>query len=241
MSFPLVQLVALLFSVATLSAQASDLADLERAANSPPSDVQAQRRLAAYETAGRRLDAVTAWTRVTELAPQAPSGWHALGLAYSALSQEAIGSFEDRAEAAVWRQLLIADGLLATGHLTDDAFAIHRSIEASCLDGDDPRLDCEIYERSGHAAWAARERKQGVVAPDACAARKALCEFRGDAIAVLDASLAGTDAESRYWRARAARELARATTRTSTRSPTRRSGARPARRSHGPRIGTRTQ
>ena len=56
---------------------------------------------------------------------------YALGLAYSAVSQEAIGSFEDRAEDAVWRQLLIADGLLATGHLTD-AFAIYRSVEASC-------------------------------------------------------------------------------------------------------------
>ena len=135
----------------------------------------------------------------------------ALGLAYSALSQEAIGSFEDRAEAAVWRQLLIADGLLATGHLTD-AFAIYRSVEASCLDGDDPRLDCEIYERSGHAAWAARERKQGRPRAGACATRKALCEFRGGRYrSALDAALAGTDAESRYWRARAARELARAT------------------------------
>ena len=213
MPFPLVQLAALLVSVATLSAQASDLANLERAVAARPSDVQAQRRLAAaYATAGRRLDAVTAWTRVTELAPQAPSGWYALGLAYSALSQEAIGSFEDRAEAAVWRRLLIADGLLATGHLTD-AFAIYRSIE-----GQLPSMVtihdsiAEIYERSGHAAWAARERKQGVVAPDTCAARKALCEFRGGRYrGALDASLAGTDAESRYWRARAARELARAT------------------------------
>ena len=213
MSFPLVQLIALLFSVATLSPQASDLADLERAVTARPSDVQAQRRLAAaYETAGRRLDAVTAWTRVTELAPQAPSGWYALGLAYSALSQEAIGSFEDRAEAAVWRQLLIADGLLATGHLTD-AFAIYRSVE--------PQLPsivtihdsiAEIYERSGQTAWAARERKQGVLPADACATRKALCEFRGGRYrSALDAALAGTDDESRYWRARTARELARAT------------------------------
>ena len=213
MSFPLVQLIALLFSVATLSAQASDLADLERAVTARPSDVQAQRRLAAaYETAGRRLDAVTAWTRVTELAPEAPSGWYALGLAYSALSQEAIGSFEDRAEAAVWRQLLIADGLLATGHLTD-AFAIYRSVEPqlpSIVTIHDSIAD--IYERSGQTAWAARERKHGVLPADACATRKALCEFRGGRYrSALDASLAGTDAESRYWRARAARELARAT------------------------------
>ena len=212
MFFLPLQLAALAFSIATLSAQSGDLADLERAAAARPSDVQAQRRLAAaYETAGRGLDAVTAWTRVTELAPQAPSGWYALGLAYSAVSQEAIRSFDDRAEDAVWRQLLIADGLLATGHLTD-AFAIYRSVEAQL-----PSMVtihesvASIYERSAHAAWATTERQRGVLATDACAKRKALCEFRaGRYRSALDASLTGADAESRYWRARSARELARA-------------------------------
>ena len=212
MSFLPLHLAALAFSVATLSAQSSDLADLERAAAARPSDVQTQRRLAAaYETAGRRLDAVTAWTRVTELAPQAPGGWYALGLAYSAVAQEAIRSFDDRAEDAAWRQLLIADGLLATGHLTD-AFAIYRSVEAQL-----PSMVtihesvASIYERSAHEEWAARERKRGVLPADACAKRKALCEFRaGRYRSALDASLTGSDAESRYWRARAARELARA-------------------------------
>ena len=179
MSFLPFQLATVVFSIAMLSAQSSALADLERAAAASPSDVQTQRRLAAaYETAGRRLDAVAAWSRVTELAPQAQGGWYALGLAYSAVSQEAIRSFDDRAEDAVWRQLLIADGLLATGHLTD-AFAIYRSVEAQL-----PSMVtihesvAQIYERSGHAAWAARERTRGVLSAEACASRKALCEFR---------------------------------------------------------------
>lgn len=212
MSFPSVPLAALLLSLATLAPQSSALADLERAAAANPSDMPAQRRLAAaYETAGRPLDAVTAWIRVTELAPQAPSGWYALGLAYSAVSQEAIRSFDDRAEDASWRQLLIADGLLATGHLTD-AFAIYRSVEARL-----PSMVtihesvASIYERSAHEEWAARERKRGSLPADACAERKALCEFRaGRYRAALEAAAAGTDAESRYWRARSARELARA-------------------------------
>ena len=174
--------------------------------------MQVQRRLAAaYETAGRRLDAVAAWTRVTELAPQTPSGWYALGLAYNAVSQEATRSFEDRPQDAAWRQLLIADGLLATSHLTD-AFAIYRSIEEQL-----PTMVtihesvAQIYERSGHEAWAARERKRAVVPADACATRRALCEFHARRYrSALDAALTGADAESRYWRARAARELARA-------------------------------
>jgi tetratricopeptide (TPR) repeat protein len=211
-SFLPLQLAALALSIATLSAQPSDLADLERAAAARPADVQTQRRLAAaYERAGRTLDAAVAWTRVTELAPQAPSAWYALGLAYSAVSQEAMRSFGDGAEDAVWRQLLIADGLLATGHLTD-AFAIYRSVEArlpSMVTIHDSVAS--IYERSKHQAWAARERKRGVLPAGACATRKALCEFRaGRYRSALDAALTRADAESRYWRARAARELAQA-------------------------------
>jgi tetratricopeptide (TPR) repeat protein len=205
-------LAALAFSIATLSPQSSAVVDLERAAGARPSDVQAQRRLAAaYETAGRKLDAVTAWTRVTELAPQAPGGWYALGLAYSAVAQEAVRSLEDRAENPAWRQVLIADGLLATGHLTD-AFTMYRSVEAQL-----PSMVtihesvAGIYERSAHGEWAARERKRSVLPADACAKRRALCEFRaGRFRSSLDASLTGSDPESRYWRARAAGELARA-------------------------------
>lgn len=211
MFLPLLQLAAVFLSFASLSPQPSDLSALERAAAANPADLQAQRRLAtAYETAGRRLEAVTAWTRVTELAPNVPSSWYALGLAYNAVSQETIRSLEDRSDEAPWRQLLTADSLLATGHLTD-AFAIYRSVE--------PKLPAmvtihdsiaEIYERSGHAPWAARERTLAAVSAEVCAKRKALCEFRaGRYRSALDTALIGTDAESLYWRARAARELAR--------------------------------
>jgi tetratricopeptide (TPR) repeat protein len=208
-SFPL---APLLLAIATLSGQPGDLVNLERAAAANPSDVQAQRRLAAaYESAGRRLDAVAAWTRVTRLAPQTPGGWYALGLAYNTVSQEAIRSFEDRSGDAAWRQLLTADSLLATGHLTD-AFAIYRSVE-----GQLPSMVtiheeiAQIYERSGHPEWAALERKRMVLPADDCAKRKPLCEFRaGRYQSALDGALAGSDPESRYWQARAARELARA-------------------------------
>jgi tetratricopeptide (TPR) repeat protein len=202
---------AFALSLAALPGQPGALQDLERAAADRPSDVQAQRRLAsAYESAGRRLDAVAAWTRVTELAPTTPSGWYALGLAYNGVAQEAIRSFDQRPDEAAWRQLLIADSLLATGHLTD-AFAIYRSVA--------PQLPsivtihdsiASIYEKSGHASWAARERTRGAVAGD-CTSHRALCEFRaGRYRAALDHAIAASDAESRYWRARAARELSRA-------------------------------
>jgi predicted Zn-dependent protease len=211
-SFATLQLAALLFSLAALSAQSSALPDLERAAAANPSDVQAQRRLAvAYDAAGRRLDAVTAWTKVTELAPRAPGGWYALGLADNAVASDAVRSFDDRPEDAAWRQLLIADSLLATGHLTD-AFVMYRTVEAHL-----PAMVtihesvAQIYERTSHTEWAARERARMTLSPDACAARQALCELRaGRYRSALEKALSGSDAESRYCQARAARELARA-------------------------------
>ena len=212
MPFSSLLLAALVFSAAVLSRQSGGLADLERAAAANPSDVQAQRRLAAaYDTAGRRLDAVAAWTRVTGLAPQAPAGWYSLGLAYNAVAQEAARSFEDQPADAAWRQLLTADSLLATGHLTD-AFAIYRTVEAQLpLMVSIHDSIAQIYERSGHAAWAARERERSVLPPDGCVVRKTLCEFRaGRYRSALDLAMAGSDAESRYWRARIARELSRA-------------------------------
>ena len=212
MFLPLLHLAAILLSVATLSLQSGGLADLERAATANPSDVQAQRRLAAaYEAAGRKLDAAAAWSRVTELAPQTPAGWYALGLAYNAVAQEAARSFEDQQAEAAWRQLLTADSLLATGHLTD-AFVIYRIVQ-----GQLPSMVtihdsvAQIYERSGHTAWAARERERSVLPSDGCAVHKTLCEFRaGRYRSALDLAMAGSDAESRYWQARTARELSRA-------------------------------
>src|SRR5262249_14263188 len=67
------------------------------------------------------------------------------------------------------------------------------------------------YEQTSHAEWATRERSQGSIAPTECASRKALCEFRaGRYLSSMTTALARTDPESRYWRARAGAELARA-------------------------------
>jgi tetratricopeptide (TPR) repeat protein len=202
-------LAALFLAAAPAPAQAPDLQSLERAAAERPADVDSQRKLAAaYDAAGRRIDAVNAWRKVTELAPNVPAAWYALGHAYNAIGQDAIRSFDQSAADAPWRQLLVADGLLATGHLTD-AFAIYRAVQEQ-LPGMVAIHDsiARIYERSGHADWAARERTRGVLSA-ACAKRTAFCEFRaGRARAALDATTGATDAESRYWRARAATELA---------------------------------
>jgi predicted Zn-dependent protease len=191
---------------------AKAIAPLERAAAARPVDVDIRRRLAdAYAASGRSIDAAIALRKATELAPRIASSWYALGEAYNDVKQDAMRTFGERPDDAAWQQLLVADGLLGNRHFTD-AFVLYRAAAAQ-LPGmvsihDSVAL---IYERTGHAAWAVRERAAGRLTASQCARRKALCEFRaGRYRAALTAALAGTDPESRYWRARAAAELSRA-------------------------------
>ena len=163
----------------------------------------------AYGAAGERVLAVAALRKVTELAPRLPKAWYALGQAYNDIKQDALGTFEGRPEEEPWRQLLAADALVDKGPLTD-AFVLYRAaLEQLPLMVSIHDSVARIYERTGHAAWAVRERTKVTLSPGDCGRRKALCEFRaGRYRSALAAALARPDAESRYWRVRAANELA---------------------------------
>jgi tetratricopeptide (TPR) repeat protein len=182
---------------------------LKKVVAARPADAESHRMLAeAYAMSARPTDAVTELRKVTDLAPGVPHGWYALGHAYNAVTQTALGTFDNQPEDSPWRQLLVADALLADGRLTD-AFAIYRAaLERLPSMVSIHDSIARIYEQTGHADWAARERASGRLPAAGCARRKALCEFRaGRYRAALAAALAGTDVESRYWRARAATEL----------------------------------
>lgn len=186
------------------------IAPLERAVAAVPSDVERRRMLAqAYAAVGRRTEAVTTLRKVTEVAPKLPGGWYALGHAYNALTQDAMATFDEEDVDSPWRQLLLADAFMADGRLTD-AFGIYRTTLnrlPSMISIHDSVA--RIYAQTGHAGWAMRERAQGTLSAADCIRRKALCEFRaGRYRGALAAALARTDVEARYWRARAATELA---------------------------------
>jgi predicted Zn-dependent protease len=199
----------ILFASAAPRAQSLDVDALERVVAAKPGDVQSRRRLAdAYVATGRPMDAVTELREVTALAPRLPGVWYALGQAYNAVKQDALATFGDPSDAP-WRQLLSADALLANNHLTD-AFVLYQAT----LDRLPSMVSihdsvARIYERTGHAAWAARERSKGRLSTADCAGRKPLCDFRARRYrSALTTAMEASDAESRYWRARAANELA---------------------------------
>lgn len=197
-------------SLLALGRPADAVPPLRRVVAARGTDVESRRMLAqAYAALGRHGEAVTTLRGLTNVAPTLPAGWYALGHAYNALAQDALEAFNEQPENSPWRQLLLADALLADGRLTD-AFGLHRAalqqlpFMVSIHDS-----VAKIYQLSGHADWAAVERRKGALSPAACATRKALCEFRaGRYRTALSVAVAGTDLESRYWRTRAGTELA---------------------------------
>ena len=188
------------------------IAALQPVVAAQPSNLESHRLLAeAYAAAERPVDALTELRKITQIAPKEPAGWYALGHGYNAVAQDAMATFNDSPDDRPWRQLLLADALAADGRLTD-AFALYRSTldEMPTMVSIHDSI-AHIYEQTSHADWAARERSKGVVPASACATRKALCEFRaGQYGNALVTSLSAKDAESRYWQARAASELASA-------------------------------
>ena len=185
---------------------------LERAVAAGPKDVERRRMLAqAYAAVGRSADAVTELRTITALAPRIPGAWFALGHAYNQLTQEAMGTIGEQPDDSPWRQLLLADALLEDKRLSDAFVTYRATLERLPSMVTIHDSIARIYEQTGHADWAARERTRGVFGPAGCAKRKAMCEFRsGQYRTALRTALAGQDPESRYWQARAATELARA-------------------------------
>jgi tetratricopeptide (TPR) repeat protein len=188
------------------------VAPLQRAAKMRPSDPEPPRLLAsAYAAMGRHVDAAAQLRRATELAPKLPGTWFALGHAYNEVAQQAMATFGEREDEGAWRDLLVADALMADGRL-NAAFAMYRDVLEKL-----PHMVTihesigRIYQQTGHSDWAARERARGPLSAAGCATRKAMCEFRaGRHRGALTAALSANDSESRYWRVRAATELARA-------------------------------
>jgi predicted Zn-dependent protease len=163
----------------------------------------------AFLAAGRAADAVAVLRKVTQTAPTLARGWYALGQAYNAIKQEALATFDARPDDEAWRRLVAADALLAKGHFTD-AFVLYRgALEQLPSMVSIHDSVARIYDRTGHGSWATRERALGALSSAECAGRAALCAFRTRQYqSALAATVNRDDAQSRYWRARAAAELA---------------------------------
>jgi len=147
---------------------------------------------------------------LTKQAPEEPRWWYGLGQGYQGVSRAAFEDLQTRAPDSAWILLAVAE--MMVGQERDkSAFALYREAleKRPGLPGAYEAL-AGIYERDGHPEWAAAEREKGRAAQSPGAGSGTLeADFRaGRYEAVLDATRSLETPEERYWRSRAAGELA---------------------------------
>jgi predicted Zn-dependent protease len=148
---------------------------------------------------------------LTERAPDDPKAWYGLQRSYEGLSQQAFQTLEKTAPGSPYLSLLVADAMVARER-DKSAFPLYReAIAKNTRAAEAHEALARIYERAGHADWAAveREREKAVPPPD-CRTPTLECGFRAGRYAkVLEMARPLGTAASRYWTSRAADVLAR--------------------------------
>jgi predicted Zn-dependent protease len=188
---------------------------LEKVVAAEPAHAEARRMLGDALLALERFDAARRHYRaLVDAVPGNAAGWYGLGRSYEGLAAAAVQRLQRSAPDSAWLMLLAGEALVAQGRHAN-AFAAYRgALEKR------PGLPlahgalADIYEKTGHAEWAASERAKAAAAPRAdCRAATLECEFRAgrhEAVLAGAARPAARTDEADYWTARAASELARA-------------------------------
>jgi predicted Zn-dependent protease len=188
------------------------IAPLERVVTAQPADPKSRDLLGQALLASNRPAAAAAqFMKLTEIAPRDPHAWHGLAQAWNAIVQSTLASFDQGREEENWRTLLLADALRDDGRF-GPAFTVYRRV-VDRLPGTRAVHEglAAIYEQTGHADWAARERARADAVAVDCKATPAECSFAAKRYQqVMQDSANRADPLSRYWRVRAAAALTKA-------------------------------
>lgn len=196
-----------------LGRPARAVAPLEKVVAAEPANVQARQMLAdALLALGRWEAASRQFRKLTEVAPDRAAHWFGLGRSYEAIAGEAFARLERTAPESEWIMLLTAQGLASEGRYAN-AYRLYREALArrpSVREAHEALAD--IYEKTGHADWAAAERARATASPPPdCRPQPLECDYRANRhLAVLATARRTKGAEADYWAARSAGELARA-------------------------------
>jgi predicted Zn-dependent protease len=188
------------------------VAPLRKVVAAQPENTQARQMLATALLELQRWEAAAGQFRaLAERTPEDPRAWHGLGRSYEGLIRTSYDALRSASPESPYVLLLTADALAAEGKHAN-AFRLYREAAEKLPRFREAREAlATIYEKTGHADWAAaeREKAKAVPLPD-CRARRGLeCDFRsGRLTQVLAAARPLRTAEARYWTARAAQALA---------------------------------
>jgi predicted Zn-dependent protease len=184
---------------------------LQKVVAAQPENDEARRRLAdALWMLDRFAEAAENYRELARRAPQDPRAWYGLGRSYEGLARLAFERLGRVAPESDYMLRLVGQTMLSDGKHAN-AYRLYReALEKRPGLAEAHEAIATIYERTGHADWAASEREKARAAPaPPCASPSMECDFRaGRYDAVLAEGQGRQGAEGQFWQARAARERA---------------------------------
>ena len=148
--------------------------------------------------------------QLTSLSPDDPHAWYGLGMSYQGLAEAAFDRLQKANPTSPYVTALVADTRVKRRQYRSAFFFYQETLkQLPHLHGIHASL-AEVYRKSGHADWAAADdQAEAALAPADCKTHPAECEFLAghDAQLTKDAP-EGASAETLYWQAKAANELA---------------------------------
>jgi predicted Zn-dependent protease len=176
-----------------------------------PKNREAREMLAAaLMDVGRFEQAATQLRELTSVSPDDPHVWYGLGMSYQGLAEAVFDRLQKAGPASPYVTALVADTRVKRRQFRSAFLFYNETLkQLPNLHGIHSAL-AEVYRKTGHPEWAADEdaKEASLAAPD-CKVHAAECEFAaGHDVQLMNLPRTAATAESLYWQAKAANELA---------------------------------
>jgi tetratricopeptide (TPR) repeat protein len=177
-----------------------------------PNNQQIRGMLAdAMIAAGRFEQAAAQFRELSNALPDSPRAWYGLGMSYQGLAGAAFDRLQKLDATSPYVAALVADTRVQRRQYRSAFFFYSEALKSlPNLHGSHAAL-AEVYRKTGHAEWAAAEdAKEAALPPADCKLHAPECEFAAGHDVQLTTLPRGAapSAETLYWQARAANELA---------------------------------
>ena len=186
------------------------VAPFERALAIEPGNQDARGMLAgALLESGSFEKATEQYRMLSDKSPDDPRAWFGLGKAYEALGASAFERLQKIDPKSPYVSVLVADTRVARRQFRSAFFFYNEALKQLPNVHGVHSSVAELYRKTGHQDWAAAEdAKEQTLPPADCKAHPAECQFAGGHDVQATALPAKPTAESYFWQAKAANELA---------------------------------
>ncbi len=184
---------------------------LETVLKTQPGNIPLRNMLAgALLDVGRFEQAAAQLRELTALSPNDPHSWYGLGMSYQGLAEAAFDRLQKANPTSPYVTALVADTRVKRRQYRSAFFFYRETLkQLPALHGIHAAL-AEVYRKTGHPDWAAEEdSSEAALATPDCKAHAAECEFlAGHDAPLTKVPVGAASAETLYWQAKAANELA---------------------------------